>query len=49
MAKEMEVSITCFEVLDRTVGPAGHSGRIHVPKSWVGKRVRVVLLEALEE
>lgn len=49
MTKEMDITTTCFEVVDRVVGPAGNSGRIHVPKTWVGKKVRVLLLELPKE
>jgi putative transposon-encoded protein len=37
-----------YESLEKTVGNGGHSGRISVPPRWVGKRVRVILLEPLE-
>jgi putative transposon-encoded protein len=43
------VELKAFEIVDKTVKPAGHSGRIYLPKTWVGKRVKVVLLEELEE
>jgi putative transposon-encoded protein len=49
MIEKMDISVSCFEVVDRTVGPGGNSGRIHVPKAWVGKKVRVLLLEPIEE
>ncbi len=49
MANKMDVSITCYSVVDRVVGPGGNSGRLHVPKSWIGKKVRVLLLEPTEE
>lgn len=45
----MEVTTKAFEALEKKVKSAGSSGRIYVPKGWVGKKVKVLLLEALEE
>ncbi len=30
--------------VERTVGDGGTSGRIYVPKAWVGRRVTVILM-----
>jgi putative transposon-encoded protein len=49
MTKEMDITSVCYGMVDRVVGPAGHSGRVHVPKAWVGKRVRVLLLDPIDE
>jgi len=45
----MEVTAKCYESMDKTVKKQGSSGSIYVPISWEGKRVRVLLLEPLEE
>ena len=37
-----------FETVEKTVKNSGHSGRVFLPPTWVGKRVRVILLEPLE-
>ena len=34
-----------FEVVEKTAEKGGNSARIYVPKRWVGKKVRVVLVE----
>jgi putative transposon-encoded protein len=34
-----------FEVVEKTAEPSGTSGRIYVPRKWIGKKVRAVLLE----
>ena len=34
-----------FEVVEKTADSGGNSARIYVPKHWIGKRVRAVLLE----
>lgn len=45
----MDITTKCFNMVDRVVGHGGNSGRVHVPKAWVGKQVRVLLLEPIEE
>ena len=42
------LTIEGYEVLEKTVVKSGNSGAAPVPKSWRGKRVKVVLLEPLE-
>ncbi|MBI3052144.1 DUF2080 family transposase-associated protein [Candidatus Woesearchaeota archaeon] len=34
-----------YEVVEKVVQVSGNSGRVYVPKHWVGKKVRAVLLE----
>lgn len=41
----MDVTTRCYAIVDRSVGDGGNSGRVHVPKSWLKKKVRVLLLE----
>ncbi|TSA57633.1 DUF2080 family transposase-associated protein [bacterium] len=45
----MEVKIQGYQIIEKTVKSSGNSGRIYVPKGWVGKRVKVVLLETVTE
>ena len=45
----MEVHTTAYQVIDKTVKPIGNSGGILVPKKWIGKRVKVFLLEPVAE
>ena len=42
---EREVTTKCYGSIDSKVGEGGNSGRVYVPKSWMGKRVTVLLLE----
>jgi len=37
-----------IEVLDRTVKSHTNTGYLYLPKSWIGKKVAVVLLENKE-
>ena len=45
MRKAAEIRMTGFEMLEKTAVKGGNSGRIYVPPSWIGKKVKVVLLE----
>jgi len=49
MNELMEVKIQGYQIIEKTVKSSGNSGRIYVPKGWVGKRVKVVLLETVTE
>jgi len=41
----IEMKMSGFEVIEKTAESSGTSGRIYVPKKWIGKKVRAVLLE----
>ena len=45
MQQKMEVTITAYEVIEKIVKESGNSGRVYVPKDWVGKKVKIMLLE----
>lgn len=47
--KAMEIRTEGYATLDKDVKSGSTSGRIFVPKEWMGKRVRVILVEPLEE
>ncbi|RQD81609.1 MAG: DUF2080 family transposase-associated protein [Methanocalculus sp. MSAO_Arc1] len=42
-------SFTGYEVIEKTVSPGGHSGRVFVPKKWLGKSVKIILMEPADE
>ena len=44
----MEVRLEAYQVIEKVVKSSGNSGRVYVPKEWVGKRVKVLLLEATD-
>jgi putative transposon-encoded protein len=46
---KMEVHTEAYQVLDKAVKSIGNSGGILVPKKWVGRRVKVLLLEEVDE
>ena len=44
----MEIKINAYQIIEKTVKNSGNSGRVYVPVDWVGKKVKVVLLESLQ-
>ncbi len=49
MSQEMEIKISAYQIIEKTVKQSGNSGRVYVPIEWVGKKVKIVLLEPLEK
>lgn len=45
MLKETKIQLSGFEMLEKQVNKSGNSGRVYVPVEWVGKRVKIVLVE----
>jgi putative transposon-encoded protein len=44
----MDVSTKAYQVIDRPVKAMGNSGGIYLPKEWIGKQVKVLLIEPIE-
>ena len=45
MKREVKIELSGFEMLEKQVNKSGNSGRVYVPVEWVGKKVKIVLLE----
>jgi len=45
MNEQMEIKVRAYQVVEKKVKLSGNSGRVYVPKEWVGKKVKVFLLE----
>ena len=45
MRKETQIQLVGYEMLEKQVNRSGNSGRVYVPINWIGKRVKVILLE----
>jgi len=43
--KGAKIQLRGFEMLEKQVNKSGNSGRVYVPVEWVGKRVKIVLVE----
>lgn len=44
-----QISITGYDITEKQVKKSGNSGRVYLPPSWIGKRVKVVLLEPVDD
>jgi len=44
--KKIKITVEGYEVLEKVVREGGNSGRVYLPKSWIGKRVKIILLES---
>ncbi len=47
--RKMKIEITAYQVAEKIVKSGGNSGRVYVPVDWIGKRVKILLLEPLED
>ena len=45
MRKETNIKLTGYEMLEKQVNKSGNSGRVYVPIEWIGKKVKIVLIE----
>ncbi len=43
--KKTKIQLTGFEMLEKQVNKSGNSGRVYVPVEWIGKKVKIILLE----
>ena len=43
----MEVKVTGYEAIEKTVKASGNSGRIYVPIQWMHCRVKIIRLDPL--
>ncbi len=44
-----EFKVSGFEMLDRQVKKSGNTGRIYLPKNWIGKRVKIIRVSKLDK
>ncbi len=40
-----KIQLTGYEMLEKLVNKSGNSGRVYVPIEWIGKKVKIILLE----
>ena len=45
MKKEVKIQLTGYEMLEKQVNKSGNSGRVYVPIEWIGKKVKIILVE----
>ena len=49
MTEKMKIEVEGYEALEKEVKESGNSGRVYAPKEWIGKKVKIILLEPLNE
>lgn len=49
MNDQMKVEVQAYQIIEKIVQPSGNSGRVYVPKAWVGRKVKIFLLEPVSE
>jgi putative transposon-encoded protein len=49
MNTEITIQVQGYQVLEKKVKDAGTTGRIYLPKEWINKQVKIVLLEPATE
>lgn len=45
MLREARIKLTGYEMMEKEVHKSGNSGRVYVPIEWIGKRVKIILIE----
>jgi len=45
MRKITKIQLTGYEMLEKKVNKSGNSGRVYVPIEWIGKKVKIILIE----
>jgi putative transposon-encoded protein len=43
--EKTNIKMEGYEMLEKQVNKSGNSGRVYVPIDWVGKKVKIILLE----
>lgn len=49
MTSLMKAEVSGYEIIEKIVKPSGNSGRVYVPVDWVGKKVKIVLLDPVDK
>jgi putative transposon-encoded protein len=44
----MEVKLEAYDTREKIVTLSGSSGHVYLPKEWVGKRVKILLIDPLD-
>ena len=44
-----EFIVKGFEMIDRSVKQSGNTGRIYLPKNWIGSKVKIIRVSKIKE
>ena len=42
---KIKIQLSGYEMLEKQVNKSGNSGRVYVPIEWIGKKVKIILIE----
>ncbi len=45
----MSIHLDGYEVLEKIVRTSGNSGRVYLPLAWVGKRIKIIRIDPLDD
>lgn len=45
----MRIELTGYDVVEKKATRQGNSGHVLIPPSWIGKRVKAILLESVDD
>ena len=43
--RKTKINLVGYEMIEKEVNQSGNSGRVYVPIQWIGKKVKVILIE----
>ncbi len=44
-----EFKVKGFEMIDREVKQSGNTGRVYLPKNWIGSKVKIIRVSRIKE
>ena len=47
--KKMSITLEGYAVIEKVAKPSGNTSNVYVPKDWEGHRVKIILLDPLED
>ena len=44
-----EFKVLGYEMIDREVKQSGNTGRVYLPKNWIGSKVKIIRISKIKE
>lgn len=48
MSEKMKIEVEGYEAFEKRVTATGTSAHVYIPPDWIGKKVKIILLEPIE-
>ena len=48
MTGKMKIEVEGYEAFEKTVTATGTSAHVYIPPDWIGKKVKIILLDPLD-